>query len=305
MTAHDYAPLIDKIRTRLLSWTSKHLSYAGRLQLISSVISSISNFWCSVFRLPARCFDEIESMCGAFLWSGNPNISSGAKVAWFDVCRPKDEGGLGLRRLREVSRVFAYRLIWSLFTLSGSLWVASTKVNLMKKGSFWTAPNSTLGSWIWKKLLKLRDEVTPFIRVEIGNGENASFWFDSWLPHGRLIDVTGPTGPRLLGVPLAATVKDATGLGGWTLRRTRSAQLYHLVQSIRASPLPQTSGKDKFLWRTDSGDFVDQFNSRKTWNQTREHHPIVSWRRLIWFGQGIPRCGFISWLAIQNRLSTG
>ncbi|CAL9217216.1 unnamed protein product [Arabidopsis halleri] len=131
-------------------------------------------------------------------------------VAWIDVCRPKDEGGLGLRRLREVSRVYAYRLIWSLFTLSGSLWVA------------WTT-----------------DEVKPFICVEIGNGENTSFWFDSWLQHGRLIDVTGPTGPRLLGVPLAATVKDATGLGGWKLRRTRSAQLYPLVQSIRAFPLPQ------------------------------------------------------------------
>lgn len=35
MTAHDYAPLVDKIQSCLLSWTSKFLSYAGRLQLIS------------------------------------------------------------------------------------------------------------------------------------------------------------------------------------------------------------------------------------------------------------------------------
>ncbi|KAG7599341.1 Reverse transcriptase zinc-binding domain [Arabidopsis suecica] len=188
MTTHDYTPLIDKIRSRLLSWTNKHLSYAGRLQLIKSVISSISNFWCSVFRLPARCFDEIESLCGAFLLSGNPNTSSGAKICWNEVC---------------------------------SLWVAWTKQNLMKRGSFWTAPNTTLGSWIWRKLLKLREEIRPFLRVEIGNGENASFWYDCWLPMGRILDVTGQAGPRILGIPLHVTVKEATGANGWLILLNR------------------------------------------------------------------------------------
>ncbi|XP_024011356.1 uncharacterized protein LOC112086614 [Eutrema salsugineum] len=100
MTKDDYAPLIDKIKARMLSWISKHLSYAGRLQLIVSVISSISNFWCSVFRLPSSCFDEIERLCGAFLWSGNPNTSTGSKIAWTDICRPKEEGGPRGWRLR-------------------------------------------------------------------------------------------------------------------------------------------------------------------------------------------------------------
>lgn len=45
----DYDPLGDKIYTFLLSWTNKCLFFVGRLQLIKSVITSISNFWCSVF----------------------------------------------------------------------------------------------------------------------------------------------------------------------------------------------------------------------------------------------------------------
>ena len=44
MTRSDYEPLIAKIRNRLLSWSSKALSYAGRLVLIKSVIASITNF---------------------------------------------------------------------------------------------------------------------------------------------------------------------------------------------------------------------------------------------------------------------
>ncbi|CAH8255023.1 unnamed protein product [Arabidopsis lyrata] len=176
----------------------------------------------------------------------------------------------------------------------------------MKGGSFWSAPNSILGSWIWKKLLKLREDVKPFIRVEIGNGEDASFWFDAWMPQGSILHITGPTGPRQLGIPLHATVKEAIGLQGWKLRRSRSATLYPLIQAIRATPLPDAPrGKDQFLWKTDMDGFTGQFHSLKTWEQIRESHPQVPWGNLIWFRQGIPRCGFISWLAIQNRLSTG
>ena len=44
MTVNDYLPLIEKIRKRIGSWTGRFLSYAGRLQLINSVISSLTNF---------------------------------------------------------------------------------------------------------------------------------------------------------------------------------------------------------------------------------------------------------------------
>lgn len=88
MSRSDYEPLISKIRNRFLSWTSKALSYAGRLLMIKSVIASMTNFWCAAFCLPQACVDEIENMCSDFLWSGNPNITSEAKVAWEEVCYP-------------------------------------------------------------------------------------------------------------------------------------------------------------------------------------------------------------------------
>lgn len=45
MTSGDYNPLIEKIRQKLSSWTARHLSYAGRLQLLNSVIQSIMTLW--------------------------------------------------------------------------------------------------------------------------------------------------------------------------------------------------------------------------------------------------------------------
>ncbi|CAA0406061.1 unnamed protein product [Arabidopsis thaliana] len=109
MTTSDYSPLIERIRERIGSWTAKHLSFAGRLQLISSVIHSLTNFWMSAFRLPSACTKEIDSLCSAFLWSGPELSSKKAKISWSEVCIPKEEGGLGLRSLKEVNKTHRRR----------------------------------------------------------------------------------------------------------------------------------------------------------------------------------------------------
>lgn len=99
LTRQDYEPLLDKMRGRMLSWRNKCLSYAGRLQLIKSVISSIVNFWSQAFIFPKACLDEIESMCSVLLLFGSPNLTHKAKVSWEDLCCPIAEGGLGIRKL--------------------------------------------------------------------------------------------------------------------------------------------------------------------------------------------------------------
>lgn len=70
MMACDYLPLGEKIRKQISSWTGRFLSFAGRLQLLNSVITSLTNFWMAAFRLSSECLKEIERLCGAFLWSG-------------------------------------------------------------------------------------------------------------------------------------------------------------------------------------------------------------------------------------------
>ncbi|CAL9247461.1 unnamed protein product, partial [Arabidopsis halleri] len=79
-----------------------------------------------------------------------------------------------------------------------------------------------------------------------------------------------------------------------------------LTEQLRAQPIPHRSrGPDEFLWRCGDDDFRPEFSTTHTWNQIRTHHPVVSWSSIIWFGQNIPRCGFIAWLAMRDRLTTG
>lgn len=47
-------PLVKKITERIDCWSSKLLSYAGRLQLIKSVLFGVQIYWSKVFILPQR-----------------------------------------------------------------------------------------------------------------------------------------------------------------------------------------------------------------------------------------------------------
>lgn len=60
LRVHDCQALVDKIIAKVRCWTSKSLSYAGWLQLIASVIQSMTQFWCAHFILPKQVLKCIE-----------------------------------------------------------------------------------------------------------------------------------------------------------------------------------------------------------------------------------------------------
>jgi len=212
LSSTDYLPLIEHIKKKIGSWSARFLSYAGRLNLISSVLWSICNFWMGAFRLPRECIREIDKMCSAYLWSGGDLNTSKAKIAWTDVCKPKDEGGLGLRSLKEANDVSCLKLIWRIISHADSLWVKWIHATLLKQVSFWAVrENTSLGSWMWKKVLKFRDAAIQLCKAEVNNGAHTFFWYDNWSDMGRLIDIAGDRGVIDMGIKKHATMADAWG----------------------------------------------------------------------------------------------
>ncbi|XP_010430719.1 PREDICTED: uncharacterized protein LOC104714953 [Camelina sativa] len=273
MTPADCTPLIEKIRQRISSWKHRFLSFAGRLQLLSS--------------------------------SGQELSSKKNKLAWSDVCLPKVEGGLGLRSLAEANKVSCFKLIWRLVSGSSSLWINWVQRELLLSASFWSDPDTTsMGSWMWRKLLKYRSQAKSFHMMEVCSGLQTSFWFDHWCPLGRLFDLLGSRGFIAMGIPSSATV----GLVVSTHRHRR----HHLdllnkveleITNLRDRGLSQ--GKDVSLWRQSNLQYKPRFSSSDTWQQLRHPRQTVNWYRGIWFSGSIPKHSFILWLAAKNRLMTG
>ncbi|GKA41349.1 putative reverse transcriptase domain-containing protein [Tanacetum coccineum] len=93
----DCKVLVEKAKNRIEDWKNKSLSFAGRLQLCKSVISSLHVYWASVLIIPKGIIYDIQSLIRGFLWCNGEYKRGKAKVAWDDICLPKSEGGLGLR----------------------------------------------------------------------------------------------------------------------------------------------------------------------------------------------------------------
>lgn len=107
----DYRALLDKLISRFSSWSARALSYAGRKELITSVIYGTINFWVSAFILPKGCLKNIESLCSRFLWNGDITRKPVAKVVWQSLCLPKEEGGLGFRSFSLWNKTLCLKLI--------------------------------------------------------------------------------------------------------------------------------------------------------------------------------------------------
>lgn len=75
-TSSDGGILIERIMARIKCWTTRFLTYAGRLQLIKSVIYSIHAYWGSIFLLPKMVINSVEQLCRDFLWTGTYGVHS-------------------------------------------------------------------------------------------------------------------------------------------------------------------------------------------------------------------------------------
>ncbi|XP_062080724.1 uncharacterized protein LOC133785512 [Humulus lupulus] len=69
--AVDCDVILKKIKLRLHTWASRHLSYAGRTQLITSVLLGLRNYWMNILMLPQSVVKEVDKLCMWFLWGNN------------------------------------------------------------------------------------------------------------------------------------------------------------------------------------------------------------------------------------------
>src|SRR6516165_3910674 len=189
LTYADCRPLFERILSRIRLWTSASLTYAGRLQLIKSVLFSFQDYWSSMFLLPVAVVRRIEQILAAFLWKGISLSTAGAKVAWASLCYPLREGGLGIKRVQDWNRAAILKHVWHLLTDTSSVWSSWVRRVLIRGRSFWHIRIPSGASWSWRKILLSRDWCRGLFVSCIGDGKATSLWQDYWLPEGPLCDV--------------------------------------------------------------------------------------------------------------------
>ena len=290
----DCRPLLLKIDKRVSGWEGLALSYAGRVQIIKSVLMSVSLYWTSAFILPQKVTYEIEKRIQNFLWKGTTN-SGNAKVAWKELCRPVEEGGLGFKDITTLNRALMTKKLCDIIQCDRTfIWVEWLYQGRLRDTCIWTIQEHE-GSWGWRKILQLRAFLRPMVDYQIGDWRRFHLWQDPWHSLGPLIE-TFPQGARLLRLDKSAKLSTVISGREWQwpmITDFESLEITHTLPAIRG-------GDDRVVWRFDQG----QPTTQPLYRLFDPPRPKVGWSSLLSGSLKIPRHLFILWLAILGKLPT-
>lgn len=293
--------LVERIANRVGDWKNKSLSFAGRLQLMRSVLSSMHVYWSSVFILPVSITSQIEKILRGFLWCQGELKTGKSKVSWEVICRPKDEGGLGIRSLDSWNKALMSTHLWNLLSRKESLWVKWIHCYRLKHYNFWEIRVKNDASFAWRKLLKLRHEIRPFIKYKIGDGKSCSAWYDSWDNQGPIRNIVSTKDISRASFSLDDTVSNIIHNNEWKWPVWWTAKYQQLLQF--QVPSIRNNVKDCTVWRMENG--VDsEFSVGIAWDSLRDRSFKIPWLHVVWFSKAIPRHAFFVWLIMLQKLKT-
>ncbi|GJV73508.1 RNA-directed DNA polymerase, eukaryota, reverse transcriptase zinc-binding domain protein [Tanacetum coccineum] len=299
--ATDCKPLIDKVKSRVMDWRNKALSYSGRLQLIVSVLSTMQIYWASVFLLPKNVIYEINKVLKGFLWCQGKLTKGKAKVSWGNICKPKEQGGLGIKDLELWNEVLLVKQLWNVILNKNTLWVKWVKFESLKGKSIWEINAQSNSSAGWKEMLKLRDKIRKHVLWKVGDGKSVNVWYDNWNTAGALSEIVSTRDMYDAGMSINSTVADLTIIneGKWHV----GWEIEYPILKLYKIPSLQDGRNDEIVW-VDNAGHERVFGVKYVWKDLCCDDSKVDWHKIVWFSKCIPRHAFVVWMAIQNRLNT-
>ena len=306
LSVNECMPLIDKLTSRLYSWTAILLSFAGRAQLIKAVLMAIQSFWSNHFLLPAAVHKNIQKIFTRFQWKGDIHSTGGVKVSWEQTCLEKNEGGLGIKNPKEWNTAQILAHLCKIITKSSNLWPAWVNATVLKKSQFWTMKEPTYCSWIWRRILGLRSLALRFLKFNLGNGLNTSLWLDPWFKGTCIANNYRDSVISQTGLTANSTVNCIIASGAWILPEI-NRRLHHsnndflLWRQNFDFPVFDLSKQDTICWEDIS---LKKIKTWQIWDSIRNSGTPTAWSTAIWHKLQVQRDSHHNWLVCLGRLST-
>lgn len=90
---------------------------------MNSVLLTLHTYWATIFLIPKKVLEEISAIYKNFLWSGKAVHFATNLVAWDLVCRPKTQGGLGIKDCCNWNLALMTTYTWHIASKWDSLWI--------------------------------------------------------------------------------------------------------------------------------------------------------------------------------------
>ncbi|XP_022004276.1 uncharacterized protein LOC110901804 [Helianthus annuus] len=120
---NNWKPVYDIFEARLSFWKANLLSIGGRITLVKSILECLPNYYFSLYKAPTKVLKDLEALIKRFLWGGGSGEAKKMHwVAWDRVSISKEEGGLGLSKLKHINIALLSKWGWQFKTERNNLW---------------------------------------------------------------------------------------------------------------------------------------------------------------------------------------
>ena len=131
-----FSGIVDKMRNMLDPWKGKNLSSGGRLILTNSCLSNLPNYTMGFYLLPKSTHKNLDQIRGNFFWKGASDDFKYHMAKMDTICRPKNQGGLGMINTKHMNDSLLVKWIWKILKAPITTWYKHLKAKYMPSGNF-------------------------------------------------------------------------------------------------------------------------------------------------------------------------
>ena len=307
-----YNFIYNKFLTKFGTLKANKLNHAGRLQYIKYMLDSIPIYYMSTVLFSKTFIANINTILRRFWWAGVQEEHDTSPIAfrsWEDICKSKEQGGLGIRDMEMVNKSLIIHSAWNVATNKNPFLTAILKAKYYPNGFLVDTVFTGNGSSTWHAIEHGLQLLKRGIIWQVGNGASIRIWRDPWIPREMSLRVISRQGRcRLRWV---SELLDIDGRG-WGFDK-----LIHIfnpadVEEIAKIKIPARASKDSLrgIWRRQ----VFLLSAAPTALNIKRGQGVQStssapngerklWSR-VWSGQVPPKVNVFIWKLAKDILPT-
>ena len=151
-----FLPMVQRVERRLCG-ISNFLNYGGKLQMVKSVLSSLPIFFLSCMDVPINIKNQVNEYMRHCLWrkkTADVQAKGSALVAWKKICRPKEQGGLGVEVLAIKNKCLLSKWLFKLLNEQG-VWQELINNKYLHSKMLSQVTSKPFDPPFWKGLMKV------------------------------------------------------------------------------------------------------------------------------------------------------
>jgi hypothetical protein len=144
---------IERIIQRINGWKEKILSIGGKEILLKAVAQAIPVYAMSVFKIPIGICKRMTDVISQFWWGDDQNSNKMHWMAWWKLCYPKNEGGMGFRDFHSFNLAMLAKQMWRLIIDQKSFCATILRAKYYPHGNILKAGPKAGSSFTWQSIV--------------------------------------------------------------------------------------------------------------------------------------------------------